>query len=305
MAIFTGITISGTWNVPEITSAWFSDAANNNGLRNVFALQNADVYNRIIIEKGDYIVSAPEERDDGLLCLSNLELIIEGNITLLPNNFTNHYYIISIINQTNVIISGSGVITGDKLTHTGSTGEWGHGIYITGSFITVKDIKVKECWGDCICINGTENTPFETHNIIIDNVWLDSGRRQGISVIEGDNVSITNCRITNVGGTPPQSAIDIEPNDGQAVNCVHIDNVYIDNCVLGIRIIGGEERYTSTVTIENCFIKTISYAFEFSGPYSAVTVINNHVETKYSSIYCNIINRSKEHVVLFENNIIK
>ena len=113
--IFDGITIEGTWNVPYITSAWFGDADENNGLKNVFALQDENIFNTLTVEEGNYTVSC-DNSGVCLVCKSNLKLIIVGTISLASNP-QNPYYIIYANGVSNVEITGSGSIVGDRATH--------------------------------------------------------------------------------------------------------------------------------------------------------------------------------------------
>lgn len=234
-AIFDNITISGTWNVPNITSSWFLDASSNDGLKNVFALQDESVLNQIVIEAGDYSVSYAGKYEI-LECKSNLKLIINGHITLQGTS-SNRYYILSLDSAKNVIICGSGTITGDRDTHIGETGEHGMGIAImhNSSNIKVEGIFIEKCWGDGIYIgNKTVDEGYMIENVIVDGVKIDKCRRQGISITEVTGCEIRNCTITNIDGTNPQAAIDIEPNDGHTCKNIIIENNIINNCTQGI-----------------------------------------------------------------------
>ena len=296
--IFNNIRIAGNWIVPEITSYWFTDATQNNVLKEVFALQDDNILNTIIIESGNYTVSIEENAGVALTCLSNLNLIINGNINLTANNF-DYYYILYCYGKNHINISGSGAVVGDKTTHTGSTGEWGMGIEIFSSkFVTVKNLKVKDCWGDCIYIGGTN-----TENIIVDNCDIDNGRRQGISITHGENIIIRNCKIQNVSGTNPQAAIDIETNSGKLASNIQIYNNYINNCTLGI-VIYGRSSYTKTgILIENNYINCIWRAIAANGISTCITVKNNEMHSKYCLVDANTIDGSKDNVILFENNM--
>ena len=236
-------------------------------------------------------------------CLSNLNLVINGNISLLPNSYE-AVNILSIFDEEYIIVSGSGTITGDKETHTGTTGEWGHGIYISGSFVTIKDIAVKSCWGDCITIGRTKSQTIEVNNVIVDNCYLDNGRRQGISITHGSNIIVRNCRISNVGGTNPQAGIDIEPNENCYADNIVVDNCRVEDCQLGI-VIYGRGKYTkSCITISNCYIKCVRRAFAINGISTAIKVTNCEVYTRFHVVDANTIDGSQDNVILFENNMI-
>lgn len=150
------------------------------------------------------------------------------------------------------MVKGSGSLIGDKKKHTGTEGEWGHGINILKSKnVTIEGLNVKSCWGDCIYVGN------ESSNIIIDNCNLNDVRRQGISVTSADGVVINGCTITNVFGTAPQHGIDIEPNKGESVNNVRIENVTISNCHGGIMSWRPDSASIGDIIIKNCTISNI------------------------------------------------
>lgn len=298
-AIFNDIHISGSWMVPNITSAWFADASQNNVLRQVFALQNGDILNTIIIEEGEYTVSVDVDGRAALECLSNLNLVVNGTINLEVNDFgTSFILLCKGVNHIN--ISGSGAIVGDKLTHTGTTGEWGMGLEIYGSnFITIKDLKVEDCWGDCIYIGGNGSA-----NIILDNCYLDNARRNGVSITNGYNVVIQNCRIENVGGTNPQSAIDIETNTNKYASNILVSNNFIDNCQLGVTIYGRSNYTKTSISVENNYINCTWRAIAVNGVSTCVSIRNNELRALYNVVDANTIDASQDNVILFENNMV-
>lgn len=247
-AAFDRVHIKGSWLVPIIKSEMFVDLSYDNALKDVFALASSFTKNKIIVGRGDYYLTALYNSDRCLNITNNTEVVIDGNIYLQPNDFAN-YGILSVYGEK-ITIKGKGCIVGDKKTHTGKNGEWGMGLYIEGgNFITVKGLTIKDCWGDCIYITGNSN------NVIIDNCILDNGRRQGISVISAQNVTIKNSRIQNIEGTKPEYAIDIEPNKNCFVKNVQIKNVIIDKCKGGIASYGAAEgAKIDTVIVKKCRI---------------------------------------------------
>ena len=230
-AVFDRVRIHGTWVIPNIRTSMFSDLNYENSLKDVMALSNPEVKNVIVIEKGDYHVTAQRNEDVCLPVNSNTTLTINGTILLTPNNFRN-YYIIQAIGE-NITINGSGTIIGDKPSHTGKDGEWGMGIELMDAHhVQIKDLTIKDCWGDCIYV-GDGST-----NVKISHCKLDNGRRQGISITSGENIAIKDCVISNVGGTNPEYAIDVEPNKGDTVRNVVIENVTSLDCMGGFLVWG-------------------------------------------------------------------
>lgn len=255
--LFDNVTIRGDWNVPEITTSLFKDLSYENALRNVMALASPKVKNTIVIEKGNYIVKMKQNARVGLSLCSNTELVLNGNIRLLPNNFKN-YYIIRAKGE-NISIRGDGTIIGDKHSHNGSEGEWGMGLEFRSAVnASVKGLTIKDCWGDCIYVGGN------SRNILIEDCKLDNGRRQGISVTKASGVTIRNCIITNVSGTNPQYAIDIEPNSKDSIDDVLIEGVVVKDCEGGFMVTrrarkkSSEVPWIGKVSIRNCILNSKS-----------------------------------------------
>lgn len=246
--IFENVKIDGQWNVPYINTDMFKDILSLNSLQNVFALASDSVDNVITIPEGDYVVEAIRNNQTILGVPSNTEVVVNGTITMLPNNFTN-YYIFELKGE-NIRLHGKGEIIGDKYTHTGTTGEWGMGVLLTScKNVDVCDITIKDCWGDCIYV-GTEST-----DVRINNCTLIDGRRQGISITSADGIHISNCTISKVRGTAPQYGIDIEPNKGDVVNNILIENVKIYDCHGGILSYGRAEcAQIGSIVLKGCKI---------------------------------------------------
>jgi len=261
LGIFDGVKIAGEWSVKYISTDMFKDISSVNSLQNVFALASENVENVITISVGNYKVAANRNGTTILPVPSNTEVIINGTITTLPNDFTN-YYIVGL-KGGNIELHGKGTIVGDKHTHTGTKGEWGMGVNLEEcKNVDICDLTIRDCWGDCIYI-GTEST-----DVRINNCTLDHGRRQGISITSAGTVVIENCVISNVGGTAPEYAIDIEPNKNDTVESVIIQNVKAIDCKGGFLTWGGAKNcLIKNVVLYDCYVKGVSksdYAFNSS-----------------------------------------
>lgn len=245
-AIFDKVTIKGTWNVPEIKTTYFKDLTYDNALKDVFALTAPSIKNTITIESGNYPVSINTTTRNCINVNSNTDVKLNGTIKLKPNDFGS-YNIIQVSGK-DINIFGTGSIIGDKHTHTGKTGEWGMGInIINGNNISISGITIKECWGDCIYIGKKSN------NIKIDGCKIDNARRQGISITSGNSITISNCNITNVKGTAPEYAIDIEPNKNDTIDNIILDNINVKYCMGGLLAYGkASKAKIGNITIKNC-----------------------------------------------------
>ena len=251
--VFDRVQIKGTWNVPEISTSMFTDLSYDNALKDVLALAHSKVQNTIVIEKGDYYVTAHKNADVCLTVPSNSTLIINGSIRLRPNAFPRCDIVRAKGN--NIIICGNGNIIGDKHTHLGTDGEWGMGIRFHGATnSSVRGLTIRDCWGDCIYVGGNSK------NVTIENCILDHGRRQGISVTKADGVIIRGCKISNVNGTNPEYAIDLEPNPNDTVDHVLIENVDVVNCRGGFQATAGRRNVEKIgkVQIRNCRVSAMN-----------------------------------------------
>ena len=227
-ACFNRVRILGTWNVPVIKSSLFEDLSYDNALKDVLALSDSSVNNKIYIGEGNYQVTAYCNDDVCIPIKSNTEFVLDGDVWLTPNDFCRS----NIIRATgcNVKIRGKGTINGDKHTHTGDSGEWGMGIDLKDAHhVFISGLTIKDCWGDCIYI-GSKST-----NVKIERCTLEHGRRQGVSITSANDVLIKNCVIKNVSGTAPEYAIDVEPNKNCSVDNVIIDNVSSLDCKGGFK----------------------------------------------------------------------
>ena len=246
--VFSNVAIKGSWNVPDISTNLFSDLSYENALRDVVGLSHPKVHNRIVIEKGCYRVKAEKNADVCIPICSNTDFILNGSISLEPNGYKS--YDILQAQGENISIKGKGTIIGDKHTHASDIGEWGMGINLAHGVNTiVSGLTIKDCWGDCIYVGGNSK------NVLIENCKLDHGRRQGISVTKADGVTIRNCKITNVGGTAPEYAIDLEPNANDTVDHILIENVKVERCKGGFLSFKGMNSPRTTIgeiVIKNC-----------------------------------------------------
>ena len=250
--IFDNVKIQGTWLVRNISSGMFRHTERINTLKEVINLSSDSCNNIIVIKKGEYNLTIEKNEIAALRLKSNTTLINHGVIKILPNNLQRNY-IIWCDRVKNVTIQG-GKIIGDRQEHIGSEGEWGYGICATRTTnLNINKVEIEQCWGDCICL-GVDNS-----NVTISYCKLHDSRRQGITVAGRENIRIKKCKIYNIKGTDPQSAIDIEPDANGRITDVCIEGVTINNCKIGILAYGGADN----VVISNIRIKNVSVSSLF------------------------------------------
>lgn len=268
--LFDRVRILGTWNIPLVETTLFSNLDYDNSLKDVIALTNSAITNKVNIGEGHYQVSASKNGDVILSIKSNTSINIDGDIVLVPNNYPN--YSIIRADGDNIFIKGKGSIRGDRSEHLSKDGEWGMGLYISGSNVIVKDLTIDDCWGDCIYVRGRCN------KILIDNCKISRGRRQGVSITSAKNVKIRKCYIEDVGGTDPEYAIDVEPNKGDTVGSVVVDNIIVKRCKGGFTANGrAQKSYIDNIVVQ-------SSTFEAIGKTAIISTTVNNIKVKKCKI---------------------
>lgn len=179
----------------------------------------------------------------GIHLINGTTLIFQKNSLLKMIPSSKEVYAIIGIDQVHDVNVYFAKIKGDRSEHIGTKGEWGFGIGINSSKnVRILEPNISNCWGDGIYINNMgrslNKTMPDSNNIFIDGAWIDNNRRNGISVINGNNIKISNSVISNTNGTLPMSGIDIEPNNGLGeLKNINIENVTtFNNSKFGILI---------------------------------------------------------------------
>ena len=149
---------------------------------------------------------------------------------------------------------------------------------------------------------------------------LDHGRRQGVSVTKADGVTIRNCRISNVSGTNPEYAIDLEPNANDTVKNILIENVEVANCEGGFMATIGkknvEKKNIGKVQIKNCNVSALSkYPIRMTSCESlsvedCIITAKNGKSAIYTKNTCSVIVRNnvinvKQEILLSVMNTVK
>ncbi len=134
-------------------------------------------------------------------------------------------------------------------------GEWRMCLELDGCRnVNIYGLTLTQSGGDGIYL-GTGDGPNK--NIHIKDVICDKNYRQGISVINAENLLIENCILSNTKGTAPEAGIDFEPNrpDERIANCVMRNCTIENNAGDGIDIYLVPLKFTSadiSLQFENC-----------------------------------------------------
>lgn len=196
------------------------------GFNDAIEYANKNNISYIKLNENEYTIG------DTIYLKSNICLDLNGSIIRYETNNKDVYSLIRINNESNIKII-NGILIGDKDTHDyetiNSTHEWGMGIRIhAGRNIYISNLSISNMTGDGIYISeaGYQNGILDnSSDIEINNCKISENRRQGISIISGENIEIYNNEIYSIKGTNPQVGIDLEANH----NYEKIDNIKIYN----------------------------------------------------------------------------
>lgn len=206
----------------------------------------------VSIPAGTYLIDALVSIK--LRSYMHLKLDPDAKLVARPNS-SQRSQVIYANKVRHVEISG-GQVVGERVGHNGTTGEWGHGVYVRGSsYVTVRDIHISKCWGDGLVIAGAsvwQAPAIPSVNVFVANIVSTGSRRQGLSIGYVRNVNVYDSEFSDSNGTSPQCGVDIEPENGNTAY-----DVLFDNCVMK-----GNARYgmllykgAQSVTVRGCTVE--------------------------------------------------
>ncbi|WP_409301235.1 right-handed parallel beta-helix repeat-containing protein [Peribacillus sp. SCS-155] len=191
------------------------------------------------IPAGTYDVAVDTD-GTALTMKSNVHIrLAEDSVIELRPNDQGIYRMFFLGDVDNVAFSG-GTLVGDRSAHEGTDGEWGHGIQIYGhaTNVEISRMTFKNFWGDGIEISSRDsNVP---DGVKINRITADNNRRQGLSIVAGRNIQVTNSVFKNTNGTPPSAGIDLErdpPYDKRLENVTITNNVLENNEGYGLAFV--------------------------------------------------------------------
>jgi parallel beta-helix repeat protein len=198
----------------------------------------------VSVPDGTYMINALTS----VLLKSNMTFSMSSGAVLKAITNSSSNYSILFANGVNHVNITGGTILGERSTHTGTGGEWGFGVRITGSQqIVVEKVLAKDCWGDGFYVSASAS-------ITLCNVTADHNRRQGLTITSVDGMVVRNSTFKNTQGTLPEDGIDIEPNAGETVNNVLITGcTFTSNSGFGVEI-GVPISYTGQAWIKGVVV---------------------------------------------------
>lgn len=230
---------------------------------------------------------------------SNVKLIGDNGAEFVTDEPIGTIYVFSQPNQIensirNIEISGLifTVHNDGKQFH-----EFMHTIKLMGvNGMTIKNCKFNDFWGDAICLSHYGDNPqtgerTRNMNVRILNNQIVGGdkhsNRNGISVINGQNVLIKGNTIKNTSRKDMPGGIDVEPNN----SAYTIDNIRIErNIIAGARgtagaigvVLLGDNAPAHDVTIVGNRISDCSYGISLciktDMSSSGIVIKDNHIK---------------------------
>lgn len=234
--ILKDMTVSGVWKNHEVRSEWVNfpkgKKSANASMAALTALCNGSTFTHLYLAPGKYYVSAIYWSAP-ILIPSNVYFHNSAEIVMLPTDMK-WYNMVLLDKVDNVTIEG-GTFRGDADTHTGTEGEWGHGIRCGGATnVTLKNFTSTMQWGDGIDLiegfDATGEATINCRNVKISGVKCLHNRRQGLSIEAAEDVEVADSEFAWTGEplfTAPGAGIDVEPWCG---NTMKLKNINIVRC---------------------------------------------------------------------------
>lgn len=103
--------------------------------------------------------------------------------------------------------------------------------------VGIYGVRVQDAGGDGIYIGRSRNGAPYSENVVIRDVRLERGNRQGLSVVSARRMLIAGSTFAATKGTLPQAGIDFEPNrpDERLEDIVVRDSLFVGNRGAGIQ----------------------------------------------------------------------
>ena len=272
---FMSITFDGTYANSVVYSDWVNNDDDTSSLQAALNLCKGDADTTLFVHSGNYTIdcinsiNVDGETHDcaGLIVPSHTCINLGGATLSAATTDSDSYYLIFI--EGNDVVLKDGFLIGNVRTHTGTSGENGHGIVIYGAKdIVIDNIHNSYFWGDGIFIRtkvlnpeaGADANLVIPENILVTNCICDHNRRQGMSVISVDGLRVYNSRFINTGtpqGTPPKAGIDFEQNwyNDEIINDVIVESCDFIGNSKGIVIndkLSMSATRTDNILISNC-----------------------------------------------------
>jgi parallel beta-helix repeat protein len=203
----------------------------------------------VLIPDGTYMVSTLPRENVRLKSEMIFKLSPRAVLRAIPSN-EKRVALLRISNASNVTVIG-GTLQGQRAKLQEARG-LGMGIRIDNgsSKISILNATANDMWGDGFYIE-------DASDVTLCGVTADNNRRQGLSIIQGNNILVKNSLFQNTNGARPGAGIDLEPDErAQAISNIRIQSSrFLDNEGPGI-LINGKKGPVSNVEITRNVFRT-------------------------------------------------
>ena len=204
---------------------------------------------------------------------SNQKITFKPGVTLLAQKgtFKNKFQSMITVEGNNVTLSGyKAQLKMRKQDYQKpnlyAKSEWRHNINIRGARnFVVEGFTLRDSGGDGLQITHGPSLPNQLpaskfSSGIVRDVIAVNNHRQGISIVSGQNVSVTNSKFNGSRGTNPASGVDLEPDHPwqKLVNIKFINNQFNNNQRNGIKIALWHYRGAGVSNVSITFDKSTS-----------------------------------------------
>jgi hypothetical protein len=206
-----------------------------------------------------------------------------GAVLKVITNALANYSVVTVSAADCWIVGGT--IFGDVQTHTGGTGEWGHGLTVTTGAHRFRAVRlsVRECWGDGIYVTGN------VEDVTLLDCNSGYNRRQGLSIVGALAPRVIGGSYHHTGyylATAPSAGIDVEPNPSSGNNALDfvVDGARCSNNVgSGILLVRATAQ-TTTGTVANCRLSAnTKFGIETAGSAGSLAVELSNNTSSYNT----------------------
>ena len=224
-----GISLLGGWNEREGYPEWFGAKADGTTDDSAPIQKALDYFSKIYFPAKTYAILQVFPRSNSTIIFSaGCNIVAAGPLTDTSGGVLAQR-MIDLRDVENVSIFGNNATIDMRRTDypEEESGESRHCVSINGCHnVVICDLSANNSFGDGFCLGFPMS--YNNENISLVRCKADNNRRQGLSIVDGENVFVESCLFTNTNGALPSAGIDIEPNyDSLAY---HINNIHINNC---------------------------------------------------------------------------
>jgi hypothetical protein len=150
-----------------------------------------------------------------------------GTVLKAKAGFGRNDRLLNITNVSNVTIIGNGATVRMPKSEY-QEGEQRHGVFIIGSSdVQIHNLVSRDSGGDGFYIGRSDQAGSHSRRVLLNNCRAINNRRQGLSIVAGEDIEVRGGVFESTAGTAPQYGIDIEPD--------HSEDVIRNVRLLGVR----------------------------------------------------------------------